>query len=160
MSSDHELTWERMPSESDTEYAYWTAYRELPPNQRTAQACADKVNRARGTIYQVSSKHKWADRIKLYEQHLDRLANRRIAEARTEQYLSMFQTFDAFETKLRQALSKVDPESVGWGQIVRSLELLAEQRKEILGPAHTPEQTEGNTQVTFEVVTPKPRKFQ
>lgn len=68
--------WAQLPKETAHAFALFQAYRDLPPEQRSARAAALKVGNSIKSAEIWCAKFKWVERAKAYDEYKDNLAIR------------------------------------------------------------------------------------
>jgi hypothetical protein len=132
------VPWERQASESAKAFAAFSAYRDLPPSQRSFDEAGRRVYRsqrgrkrgATGRIREWAREHKWASRAAAWDAHLDRLASLARIETVREMQNQHRAILNAVSKKVATALSrKCTWNSMGPTQGIRVLgELIRLQR--------------------------------
>lgn len=63
--------WERQPSEGWRAFHAFTIYRDLKPNERFASNVAKSIGKSESSVYRLSKKWRWDDRVCAYLEYLD-----------------------------------------------------------------------------------------
>lgn len=84
--------WNMLPGESGHAYSAFTAYRDMPPDERSIRKLAEDLGRGDTKLFEWSRKFGWPARAKAWDQHVDRARQRatlRVVSAAAEKHARM-----------------------------------------------------------------------
>ena len=108
------MEWERLveDGESEREYRFFCAYRDLDPSIRSMDLAAEQVGISAKSLYRYAKKYRWKERTKLYADYLDRQA-RKNAQQKAERVLNKsMEASEVMLSKAQQALDALDVSSL------------------------------------------------
>lgn len=155
--ADDVKAWEQQPRETVRAYAAFVAYRDLPPDDRTIRAAAEKHNKSASQMANWSRRWQWRKRVRAYDLHLDLLVRKdnelRAKEAK-ERHLNLAKLMQAVGGKaLRHALDRLDHPDAYKTLTLNEARLLvasgAQLEREILAPVDIDSEGEAADTVDF-----------
>ena len=75
--------WERQPDETDRAWEAFLVYRDLGPGRSVAEA-ARRLSISGAVIHKWSGPHRWLERVKPYDRHVDKMAVAAFAQRTSE----------------------------------------------------------------------------
>ena len=133
MAEDNKQPWERMQGESSTKFAYFEAYRNLPPTERSTRAVAEMYGKNSGTIEKYCTEFEWVKRVEAWDDEQTRIARieqqKEIAEMR-KRHANLAKDM---LSKAQEAIDKMNPDEMKPQDISRIAEVASKLERLSLG---------------------------
>lgn len=123
--------WEQQPNESPPAYAAFSIYRDMG-KKRTVSAVVKECGKNRSLIDRWHKTHKWADRVKAYDNSIDEQARQNAAKEAAEIRKTHLQIAAQLQLKALKALNAMAPEEMSPRDIKEMLKLALEVEKELV----------------------------
>lgn len=119
--------WERQDGETDKAYAAFCIYRDLPPNERSLRAAAakfygkdkEKLRRPPATFEKWSTRWRWVERARAWDEEQDRLAREAQLQAIKEMRERHAEQARYLQAKGIQALRDLAAGKISAGDAIR-----------------------------------------
>lgn len=106
-----EAAWERQKGESPQAYKAFSTYRDLG-EERSQQLVSQQLGKSRQLISRWSSQWNWIERVRLYDNSLQREAYKKAVKGLSEMHTRHIKTAVLMQKKAVEALSKLEPEQM------------------------------------------------
>lgn len=124
MSDDN--IWERQPGESSKAYEAFCAYRDYGPGRSLENVGRSLPKpRSRQWLSVWSSKYKWVDRVKAYDDYMERLKRAENEKAILDMVDRHARLAVAFQQRIAQRLAEINPSELTPADMARWLEVAA-----------------------------------
>lgn len=100
--------WEMLPEETTKAYSYFAAFRDQGPT-RTRKAVADSLGVTAATLKELAGRHSWDDRVRQYDQEIDRSHRVEIESQRLEMRKRHAGLAVFMQKKVAEGMAMVDP---------------------------------------------------
>lgn len=126
--------WEQQPGETDRQYGQFSVYRDLG-KARTVAKTAETVAKNASYLRRVAAAGKWRDRAAAYDRHLDQIHEAAWAEECRKAAQADARILGAAAGKIAQRLAALNPEQLSAGDLIRMMDVVMRQRRQLLGLA-------------------------
>jgi len=118
--------WDRLPNESAKAYSAFCAYRDYGPNRslENIRQIMDKPP-SRNWLGKWSSKYNWVERVKAYDDYMERLKRAENEKAILDMVDRHARLAVAFQQRIAQRLAEINPSELTPADMVRWLEVAA-----------------------------------
>lgn len=106
--------WDRLPMETDLAWGRFQYYRDLDTEERSIKAVAGKYGVTAEVIYDMAKHNKWAERVRLYDAHVDAKAREAFEEQRKKMARRQAQLGQKMQTVAQAKIEQIgsDPKQL------------------------------------------------
>ncbi|MCM1295982.1 MAG: hypothetical protein NC311_10610 [Muribaculaceae bacterium] len=136
MPKDRTEAWERQKGESAKAFTAFCVYRNMGP-ERSVKGVQSEYKASTSLLYRWSSQWNWAERVRLYENHLDRISVEKRKRRRREAREMHDKMANAFLGKVAQRLKNMsdsDLDKASLWTIAQVFKIAQEVQEVALGP--------------------------
>lgn len=165
LAADHD-PWERQPSESETHYGRFALYRDMG-RERSLKQLGETLRSSGARVsqpwlYQISSRHRWDERTRAWDNEQDRLLLALTARKRRDMAERHARLASGMIGKALAALAQLVPADLAARDLIRMIEVATRLEREALGePGQTIAVTGrdgGPVMVDYSNLTPEQRQ--
>ncbi len=151
MKRESEEAWYRQPKEGAKAYAAFCIFRDMGP-ERTITKTAEILGRKSASmIYKWSSSNNWQERVRAYENHLQKIAVKAAENARLEMLSRHANEAMLMQQIALQKLREIDPDTVSVGDAVKMVDVAVKVERLARGESteNVKEETTGEVKVVY-----------
>ena len=121
--------WERMEGESAKAFEAFRIYRDMGP-ERNLRAVGERLGKSRAIIERWSSSNQWVERVRAYDNDLERAAHQEALKSVREMQKRHISIAAQLQNKALLALQKTKPEHMKPGELLSFMKEAAKLERE------------------------------
>ena len=143
--------WYRQPGEGAKAYQAFVIFRDMGPDRVVADVAKAMGRASAAMIYKWSAQNNWQERVRQYENHLQKVATKAAEKARTEMLARHANEAMLMQQIALQKLREVNPETVTVGDAVKMVDVAVKVERLARGEPteNVKEETSGEVKVLY-----------